>query len=97
MMTKHKATEIDKTIVRCVTFVMTVSTIMVATAIAWLVNEWITGTRLDNAIVHLARNVTRTIGNVLAVDPIIAAILIPFVIFSALVIGIVFFIRATNE
>lgn len=75
------------------------SSLFVSTAIAfsicvaWLFNERILGTRRDNSTLDWANSVGGSLGDILAVDPIIAALVVPLATFPALVVGYILILR----
>ncbi len=83
-------------VTRAITGLMTLSAITAATAIAWLANEWIVGTRMDNTAYDLWRDFSRSIDGLYAADPILAAFILPIVLFLTMALIVFMYVRRCN-
>lgn len=84
---------IGKALSRGVRHLIVVATILVSTGIAWLLYELGHGTRFDSLVIAVWRGFRRIAQAIVNMEPIVAAIVFPLVVFPILIIGFFFYNR----
>lgn len=84
---------IGKALSRGVRHLIVVATILVSTGIAWLLYELGHGTRFDSLAIVMWRGLRRVAQAIVNMEPIVAAIVFPLVVFPILIIGFFFYNR----